>query len=69
MDQFLKWLGLVESGGQAKHLIISGLVSVNGITETKRGRKLVVGDIVCLAKKEYIFSKNEPSGRKLENSD
>ncbi len=69
LDQFLKWLGLVESGAQAKPLILSGEVSVNGHIEKRRGRKLIHGDLVCLAKNEYIFSNNQPSGRKLENSD
>ena len=65
LDQFLKWLGVVETGGQAKHLIISGQVSVNSTLETRRGRKLVHGDLVSLAKNEYIFGINHPSGRKL----
>ena len=56
LDQFLKWRSLVESGGQAKHLINSGLVSVNGLTETRRGRKLVDGDLVCFGNIQYIFS-------------
>ncbi len=60
LDQFLKWQGLVDTGGQAKHLIVSGEVSVNGEEETRRGRKLVQGDRVRLAKKEYIFSNNQP---------
>ncbi len=65
LDQFLKWLGVVETGGQAKHLIISGQVTVNRTLETRRGRKLVHGDLVCLAKKEYIFGINRPPGSKL----
>ena len=69
LDQFLKWHGLVDTGGQAKHLIVSGQVSVNGLIETRRGRKLVDGDRISLAKNEYIFSNNEPQGRKLVNSD
>ena len=46
LDQFLKWRGLVETGGQAKHLIQEGQVQVNGQVETRRGRKLHAGDIV-----------------------
>ena len=69
LDQFLKWQGLVETGGQAKQLILAGEITVNGKKETRRGRKLSHGDLVCLAKKEYIFSNNQPLGRKLENSD
>ena len=69
LDQFLKWIGQVDTGGQAKHLIKSGEISVNGILELKRGRKLKEGDIISLAKNEYIFSNNQPQGRKLDNRD
>ena len=54
LDQFLKWLGLVETGGQAKHLVVSGQVCVNGLIETRRGRKLVEGDRIALAKKDFL---------------
>lgn len=46
LDQFLKQMGIAPTGGQAKLLIQSGGVSVNGETETRRGRKLVAGDRV-----------------------
>ncbi len=46
LDQFLKWSGLVQTGGEAKLLIQSGEVRVNGKVETRRGRKLVEGDRV-----------------------
>lgn len=48
LDQFLKYQGIVTTGGQAKLLIQAGYVEVNGIQETRRGRKLVVGDRVCV---------------------
>ncbi len=38
LDQFLKLAGLVETGGEAKHLIQSGQVMVNRAVETRRGR-------------------------------
>lgn len=46
LDQFLKFQGLAQTGGQAKLLIQSGEVRVNGAIETRRGRKLVKGDRV-----------------------
>jgi len=55
LDQFLKWQNLVTSGGEAKILIKSGSVKVNGVTETRRGRKLKVGDKVMFLKNELIF--------------
>ncbi len=48
LDQFLKLSGLVGTGGEAKALIQDGAVTVNGEVETRRGRKLQVGDEVRL---------------------
>ena len=55
LDQFLKWKDLASSGGEAKFLIKSGSVKVNGIIETRRGRKLNKGDKVIFLKNELIF--------------
>ena len=55
LDQFLKWQKLVSSGGEAKILIKSGSVKVNGVIETRRGRKLNKGDKVMFLKNELIF--------------
>ena len=60
LDQFLKWKGLEATGGEAKHLITSGDVSVNGLVETQRGRKLRPGDIVYLSNQEFLVPKTEP---------
>ncbi len=54
LDQFLKWQGLVDTGGQAKMVIQEGMVSVNGEIETRRGRKLREGDRVQLEQEERI---------------
>ena len=55
LDQFLKWNNLVSSGGEAKTLILLGNVKVNGVIETRRGRKLKKGDKVMFLKNELIF--------------
>ena len=49
LDQFLKWEGLVFTGGEAKQRIQGGEVRVNGFQETQRGRKLRPGDRVEFA--------------------
>lgn len=41
LGQALKAAGLVESGVDAKEVIVQGLVVVNGEIETRRGRKLL----------------------------
>jgi ribosome-associated protein len=46
LDQFLKLMGAVGTGGQAKRVIQGGDVRVNGQTETRRRRKLRAGDSV-----------------------
>ena len=46
LDQFLKLRGVADTGGQAKLLIQNGEVQVNDAVETRRRRKLVVGDVV-----------------------
>ena len=46
LDHLLKILGITDTGGQAKRLIQSGDVKVNGEPETRRRRKLSAGDVV-----------------------
>ena len=40
LEQFLKWAGVVQTGGEAKLLIQDGYVYVNGEEELRRGRQL-----------------------------
>ena len=54
LDQFLKLAEVCQSGGQAKHLIQSGAVLVNGTIETRRGKKLRPGDSVSVDGEEFI---------------
>ena len=55
LDQFLKWNNIVSTGGEAKMLINSGQVSVNGEIEKRRGRKLKRGDVVKFSNNEIIY--------------
>lgn len=56
LDQFLKYHGLVATGGEAKLRIQRGDVRVNGTIELRRGRQLVRGDAVLLDGRELVFS-------------
>ena len=47
LGQLLKLAGLVEQGADAKLLLASDQVVVNGEVETRRGRQLVGGDVVA----------------------
>lgn len=53
LDQFLKFTGLVNTGGEAKNIIMEGRVMVNGEVERARGKKLRVDDIVELDGRKY----------------
>lgn len=46
LGQALKKAGLVDSGVDAKLVILDGQVKVNGEVELRRGKKLYDGDIV-----------------------
>ena len=49
LDQFMKIIGMVATGGQAKLVIQGGEVLVNGQVETRRKKKLRAGDEVTFA--------------------
>lgn len=49
LGQFLKLADLVDTGADAKTLVADGKVSVNDEVETRRGRRLVAGDVVATA--------------------
>ncbi|QRG86744.1 RNA-binding S4 domain-containing protein [Bulleidia sp. zg-1006] len=46
LQNFLKFNGFVQTGGEAKLVIQDGFVKVNGEVEIRRGRKLYSGDKV-----------------------
>ena len=58
LDQFLKWVGAAQTGGEAKLMIQGGEVKVNGAIETRRARKLVEGDFVMVKGQIYKVELN-----------
>lgn len=59
LGQLIKLSGLVTSGIEAKYAIQNSLVSINGMIDTRRGRKIVPGDIVSFNNKELKVEINE----------
>lgn len=55
LDQFLKLANIVETGGQAKLLILDGQVRVNGHIEKRRGCKLRTGDVVQVGDEKLVI--------------
>lgn len=56
LNQFLKWAGICDTGGEADIVIAQEKVLVNGQIETRRGKKLYSGDRVTVYESEYIVS-------------
>lgn len=54
LNVFLRINDLASTGGQAKQLIRSEKVSVNGSVETRNKRKLFSGDKVLFDNKEFV---------------
>lgn len=48
LGQLLKLADLADSGGDARALLATGAVTVNGEAETRRGRQLGRGDVVAV---------------------
>jgi ribosome-associated protein len=47
LGQLLKLAGLADSGGDARALLETREVTVNGEVETRRGRQLHAGDVIA----------------------
>ena len=54
LQDYLKLAGLVDTGGEAKFLIQTGEVRLNGEIETRRRKKIVRGDRVGLDGNEHL---------------
>lgn len=57
LGQALKLAGMAGSGVDAKIMIQDGLVEVNGEVDTRRGRKLVEGDVVTFNGESFRIGK------------
>ena len=65
LDTLLKLSGLCQSGGEAKHLIQNGEVTVNGEVCTMRGKKMRHGDVAVFnGEKAEVSFMHEVNGEK-----
>lgn len=60
--RILKFEGMVASGADAKAVIGRGLVQVNGVTETRKRRKIISGDIIEFGEDKIRIRSNEERG-------
>ncbi len=48
LDQFLKWIGIVQTGGQVKEFIDEQLIILNDQLVTEKRKKLKNKDIISI---------------------
>jgi ribosome-associated protein len=58
LNAFIKLNNLATTGGQAKLLIRSGEVFVNGVSETRNKRKLYANDKISYKGKVYVVEES-----------
>ena len=56
LDSFLKYAGLTDTGGQAKEMVLEGMVKVNGEVCTMRGKKLYPGDTFAFQGHRFLIA-------------
>ncbi len=57
LQQLLKIIGIISTGGEAKIYLANNPVKVNGEDENRRGRKLYPNDIIEVEGNKYRISK------------
>ena len=58
LEAALKYAALTATGGEAKAVILDGLVTVNGEVCTMRGKKLRNGDTFSFNGESYVIASN-----------
>lgn len=53
LEQLLKMVDLISSGGEAKSFLFNNKIEVNDELETRRGRKLRSGDVIKILNETY----------------
>lgn len=55
LQNALKLIGIIRTGGEAKAFLAEEIVTVNGIAENRRGRKLYAGDQINIRGEIYVI--------------
>lgn len=58
LGQFLKYIGVINNGGEAKKWLLYNKIYINSDIECRRGRKIYPGYIVLVENKEYLIEKD-----------
>lgn len=66
LDQLLKYADICSSGGEASYFISEGFVSIDGVTEMQRGKKIRPGmSVKCKVpgKNEIVITVDPQEGQ------
>ena len=66
LQALFKELGIIQSGGAIKAFLLENQVEVNGEVETRRGRKLRVGDEIKVIGTEDVITILQPSPEEIK---
>ena len=58
LGQFLKYVGKITNGGEAKIAVKMFKIAVNNAPEDRRGRKIYPGDTIKIEKESYFIKKH-----------
>ena len=53
LGQFLKLADIIQSGGEAKSFLAQNQVEIDGISDSRRGRKLRGGEVIQILGQTY----------------
>ena len=67
LQALFKELGIIQSGGDIKAFLLENQVEVNEEVETRRGRKLRVGDTIEVIGEKEIITITQPSPEEIED--
>ena len=67
LQALFKELGIIQSGGAIKAFLHENQAELNGEVETRRGRKLRVGDTIEVIGEKEVITLTQPSPEEIED--
>lgn len=59
LNQLLKWIGVLETGGQIAFLLDEKAILLNGVAIQEKRKKIYPGDTVTINNEEYFVMRDE----------
>ena len=59
LGQFLKFTGIISNGSEAKIAVLELKITVNGVFESRRGRKIYPNDVVKIEKRAFLVKNKD----------